>query len=166
MKFADNEHRQFFEDMVQKTGTFNDNYRLAVFYVLGILPDTRRWINDIYNFEERTMKPNALKKAWQTSGNIRVTRMAFNLFNGFDGKIGKRKIDDPEKYTPYALFDSFNADYFLEAIKLLNGVYKYQVQSVSVDKESIKHQIQTLSAEIESTKKEGHLLDARTEQTR
>ena len=165
MKFADNEHRKFFEDMVQKTGTFSDNYRMALFYVLGLLPDTRRWINDIYDFKEKAIKFSALKKPWQTSGNIRVTRMAFNLYNGFEGKVGNRKIDDPAKYTPYWLFDTMNADYFLEAIKLLNGVYKFQTQTVSADNDSIKHQIQTLSADIESTKKEGRLSDTRTEPT-
>jgi len=54
----------------------------------------------------------------------------------------------------------------LEAIKLLNGVYKFQTQTVSADNDSIKHQIQTISADIESVKKEGRLPDARTEQTR
>ena len=74
MKFADNEHRKFFEDMVQKSGTSGDNYRMALFYVLGLLPDTRRWINDIYDFKEKTPKHSALKKPWQTSGNIKVTQ--------------------------------------------------------------------------------------------
>ena len=166
MKFANNEHRQFFEDMVQKTGTLGDNYRMAVFYVLGMLPDTRRWINDIYDFNEKTVKYSALKKPWQTSGNIRVTRMAFNLFNGFEGKIGNRKIDDPKKYTPYLLFDSMNADYFLEAIRMLNGDYKYQTQTLFANKDSIKHQIQTHSAEKEYIKKEGRFPDARTEDIR
>jgi len=126
MKFVDNEHRQFYEDTVRKAGATGDCYREALFYVLGMLPDTRRWIDDIYNFDEKIIKTSALKKPWQTSGNMRVTRMAFNLYNGFNGIVGNRKIDDPDKYSPYWLFDIGNMDFFLEAIRLLNGVYKRQ----------------------------------------
>ena len=125
MKFVDNEHRLFYETTVQKANALNDWYRQALLYTLGILPDTRRHINDIYDFEERIIKINALKKEWQTSGSMRVTRMAFNLYNGFMGYDGKRKIDDQSKYSPYQLFDVLNADYFLEAIRLLNGAYRH-----------------------------------------
>jgi len=135
MKFLDDEHRLFYEAAVQKAGAYDDSYRQALFYVLGMLPDTRRHIDDIYDFREKCIKPGALKRGWQTSGNIRVTRMAFNLYNGFEGKVGNRKIDDPAKYTPYWLFDTHNADYFLEAIRILNGVYRNQVPVITTDKD-------------------------------
>jgi len=126
MKFVDIEHRLFYEANVQRANAVNDWYRQALFYTLGILPDTRRHINDIYDFQERIIKIGALKKDWQTSGSMRVTRMAFNLYNGFMGHDGERKIDDPSKYCPYQLFDVSNEDYFLEAIRLLNGVYRHR----------------------------------------
>ena len=150
MKFVDNEHRKFFESIVQKTGAADDNNRQAMFYVLGMLPDTRRRINELYDFEKNSYKLDALKKPWQTSGSLRATRMAFNLYNGFDGRVGSRKIDDPAKYTPFRLFDYNNADYFLEAIRLLTGVYRNQMLALASDKDtSLKPKLSVARTDLE-----------------
>jgi len=132
MKFADDEHRLFYETTVQKANAANDWYRQALFYTLGILPDTRRHINDIYDFKERIIRTDAIKEEWQTSGSMRVTRMAFNLYNGFMGHDGNLEIDDPSKYSPYQLFDVLNAEYFFEAVLILNGVYR-RCEPISLD---------------------------------
>lgn len=79
MEFIDRDHKDFFERMVAKTGTEKDPYRKALFYTLGLIDTTRRNIGDIYNFNEHCPKFSAIRKPWQTSTSMRVTRLAFNL---------------------------------------------------------------------------------------
>lgn len=51
---------------------------------LGIDRDTREHINRIYDFKSGCVKTECLHEGWQTSGSVRIVRMAFNLY--CDGK--------------------------------------------------------------------------------
>lgn len=66
-------------------------------------------IHDCFNFRDDVIRPDCLSRGWQTSGSSRVTRMAFNLWNGWnaDGLA-----------TPYELFATSDASFMLEAIRL------------------------------------------------
>ena len=89
LRFASPEHRDFFLDMMSEARR-NDCYHRAFFYVMGIAPHG----------------------GWQTSGTVRVCRLAFNLWNGYT---------DPEHsnaYSPEDLFCCEFAPYFMEGVKI------------------------------------------------
>lgn len=115
MNFIDKAHKDFFLECVERANAQSDPYHLALFYTLGLTADTRNHIADLYNFKEKAIVFEGLTAGWQTSGSIRITRLAFNLYNGFNGD---ERIDHPELYTPYELFCDHNAPYMFEAVKL------------------------------------------------
>lgn len=123
MRYIETEHQAFYERMVEKTGSCNDPYRKALFYTLGLTDETRRHIEEIYDFQERGIDFDCLHKPWQTGGTLKVTRLAFNLYNGFSGTLGEEEIDAPELYTPYNLLDTGYRGYFFEAVILRYGGY-------------------------------------------
>ena len=109
--FASKEQREFFGEMLEKSKSL-DCYHQSFFYCMGICEDTRRNINRLFDFVYDQIRPEGLRDSWQTSGSVRVTRLAFNLWNGYIEK-GKSRM-----FTPYELFDCGYAPYFYEAIRL------------------------------------------------
>ena len=115
MRFSDKMPHELFEVCIILTAARSDPYRRALFYALGLTADTLDHITDLYNFEEKGIEFDGLSAGWQTSTSMRITRLAFNLYNGWNGEDG---IDRPEFYTPYELFSDGLAGYMLEAVKL------------------------------------------------
>lgn len=126
IKFNSVEHRNFFMECMQESKS-HDTYHQAIFYTLGINKDCRSNFNAIFDKETDRIKPDALYEAWQTSGSECVTRLAFNLWNGFVEE-GHEKDS-----TPYDLFACEHAPYFFEAIKLRFPEYCKEYQSKSND---------------------------------
>ena len=108
IKFKNKEHGKFYERCLGLCGC-SDPYHRAFFYTMGISSETRMHIHDCFNFRDDVIRPDCLSRGWQTSGSSRVTRMAFNLWNGWnsDGLA-----------TPYELFATSDASFMLEAIRL------------------------------------------------
>ena len=115
MKFMDNEHRAFFEQQTARAHAEGDTYRKAMFYALGLTDTTRRHIEEIYDFANHCPRFNVMRKAWQTSSSVQVTRLAFNLYNGYDGS---GKTDPHSAYTPYELFATGFMEYMFEALRI------------------------------------------------
>lgn len=111
--FKDIDHEQFYEGNLRMTHSQHDPYRQAFFYVLGITPQTRQHIQDLYDYEEQAIRLDALEQGWQTSTSIKMTRLAFNLYNGYSGDSETRR-DNPSQYSPYQLFDTGLMPYFLK----------------------------------------------------
>ena len=111
IRFASLEHRDFFLDMISKARR-NDCYHRAFFYVMGIAPETRANIRQMFDFKQDCIEPEGMHGGWQTSGTVRVCRLAFNLWNGYAEK-GEERMS-----TPYEIFDCGYAPYFFEAIRL------------------------------------------------
>lgn len=126
IKFNSVEHRNFFMECMQESKS-HDTYHQAIFYALGINKDCRSNFNAIFDKETDRIKPDALYEAWQTSGSECVTRLAFNLWNGFVEE-GHEKDS-----TPYDLFACEHAPYFFEAIKLRFPEYCKEYQSKNND---------------------------------
>ena len=61
----------------------DDSYYSSFFYCVGISEDTRNHVDRMFDFKERLIKPEALHEGWQTGGSARLTRLAFNLWNGY-----------------------------------------------------------------------------------
>ncbi|MFT8889452.1 MAG: DUF6075 family protein [Ethanoligenens sp.] len=118
MKFRNKYHQEFYEQMIIRAGCAGDHYREALFYTLGIIDETRRHIGDLYDFTNHCPNFRAWKAAWQTSSSTRVTRLAFNLYNGFNGG-NARGHDSAAQYTPYEIFCDALMPWMFEAVKLL-----------------------------------------------
>lgn len=109
-KFASKEHENFFYSMLKKCGN-HDSYHRAFFYCVGISETTRANVGRLFDFEQHHIKPEGLHEGWQTGGSVRLTRLAFNLWNGYV------EPGDERMSTPYEMFDCGYAPYFYEAIK-------------------------------------------------
>ena len=64
-----------------------------------------------------------LHEGWQTSGSVRVVRMAFNLYcNGtpsvFDYEDAEEQVDECRQYTVEEIFCCAYAPYFWQAIQI------------------------------------------------
>lgn len=110
IKFASKEHENFFFSMLAKCGN-TDSYHRAFFYCVGISDTTRRNVGRIFDFKKDCINPDGLHEGWQTGGTVRLTRLAFNLWNGYVEEREERLS------TPYEIFDCGYAPYFYEAIR-------------------------------------------------
>lgn len=120
--FKDMKHSDFFEDCIKDAKVrYDDTCRRAFFYVIGILPDTRAHIKRIWDFKNNCPQAAALCDPWQTSGTIKMCRLAFNLYNGHHHVGDSWETLEPDTsgdFTPYELFATSDAAYMLEAIKI------------------------------------------------
>ena len=98
IRFASAEHRDFFLRMMSEARK-NDCYHQSFFYVMGIAPETRANIRQMFDFKQDCIKPEGMHGGWQTSGTVRVCRLAFNLWNGYT---------EPEHSNAYSPEDLFS----------------------------------------------------------
>ena len=110
LRFASPEHRDFFLDMMSEARR-NDCYHRAFFYVMGIAPETRANIRQMFDFKQDCIEPDGMHGGWQTSGTVRVCRLAFNLWNGYT---------DPERSNAYSPEDLFCCELTIVSDRFLN----------------------------------------------
>lgn len=79
---------------------------------MGIAPETRANIQQMFNFKEDCIEPDGMHGGWQTSGTVRVCRLAFNLWNGYT------EPEQSNAFSPEDLFCCEFAPYFMEGIKI------------------------------------------------
>lgn len=88
--FISDAHEKFYYEKLQEV-RYQDVYHKALCYCLGINGDTRKNADRIYNFKTGSVKTKCLHEGWQTSGSLKVVRMAFNLYCNstptFDGDV-------------------------------------------------------------------------------
>lgn len=82
IRFRNTAHRDFFLENMMKCRV-NDCYHRAFFYVMGIAGETRRNINQMFDFKNDCIEPEGMHAGWQTSGTVKVCHLAFNLWNGY-----------------------------------------------------------------------------------
>ena len=97
LRFASKEHKQFFFAMMEEVKK-KDSYHQAFFYCVGISDMTRDNVKRLFSFREDRINPAALHEGWQTSGSMRITRLAFNLWNGYSEK-GMERMSTCLLYT-------------------------------------------------------------------
>ena len=90
---------------------------------LASVVDTRRNINSIYDFKTGCVKTECLHEGWQTSGSMKVVRMAFNLYcNGTpsvdDYAKTEEQVNECRQYTVEDLFCCAYAPFFWPAIQI------------------------------------------------
>lgn len=69
---------------------------------MGIAPETRANIRQMFDFKQDCIEPDGMHGGWQTSGTVRVCRLAFNLWNGYT---------DPEHSNAYSPEDLFCCEF-------------------------------------------------------
>jgi len=117
IKFLDERHQSFYQDMVEKASAHGDRYRQALFYVLGLTDATRWHITSLYDFGEGVIIFSGLDEAWQTGETKILTRLAFNLYSGyFDCNDGGYHL-----YTPYFLFSTEFMEFCFEGVRIRNS---------------------------------------------
>lgn len=124
--FKDIEHLIFFKNNVDRTGSENNTYRKAFFYTVGILPLTREHIDSLYDFESNCPLLEAISEVWQTDRTLQLCRLALNLYNGFRHNCTLCDDLEPDmsgNFTPYELFETPDAFFMLEAIKIRYPAY-------------------------------------------
>lgn len=77
--FKNQAHEDFYQRYLPKC-RYQDVYHKALVYCLGIDRDTREHVDRIYDFRTGNVKPECLHEGWQTSGSVKIVRMAFNLY--------------------------------------------------------------------------------------
>ena len=118
IKFKDKKHQQAYEEYIKISKIRNsDVERKSLFYLLAMFPETRGMIHTLYDFKNNWINHEGLSQGWQTSGTLACCKLAFNLYNSFDG------IEDDEayKYSVINIFtyvDNDNKNYFFEAIRI------------------------------------------------
>lgn len=120
--FISREHEKFYHEKLKKV-RYQDVYHKALVYCLGISADTRAHIDSIYNFKEGYVKPECLQEGWQTSGSVRVVRMAFNLYcNGTpsvcENMEVEKQLKECRQYAAEELFCCVYAPFFWQAIQI------------------------------------------------
>ncbi|MCI8639331.1 MAG: hypothetical protein HFG41_09375 [Coprococcus sp.] len=120
--FKNKEHKKFFETYLPKC-RYQDSYHMALVYCLGIDRDTRTNVNRIYDFKTGNVRTECLQEGWQTSGSVKIVRMAFDLYcNGtpsvFDSEDAEKQLQECFCYTVGELFCCSYAKYFWEAMKI------------------------------------------------
>ncbi len=120
--FKNQAHKDFYLEYLQKCRN-QDVYHKALVYCLGIDRDTREHVDRIYDFETGYVKTECLHEGWQTSGSMKIVRMAFNLYcNGIPSVHGihdaAEQLKECQAYTAEEIFCCCYAQYFWEAIKI------------------------------------------------
>ena len=122
MEFIDEEHEVFWNEMYKTMQEYGktDVYYKSIVYTLGICPMTRQNFNEIFNIEEGAININSLKSAWQTGSSVRVTRMAFSLWNkcNYDSERDFKRGRTSKLYNVSEIFCCNYAPYFAEALKI------------------------------------------------
>lgn len=108
--FKNKEHEKFYKEYLPQC-RYQDVYHKALVYCLGIDRDTRDHVKQIYDFRTGDVKPECLREEWQTSGSMKIVRMAFNLYcNGtpsvynYDDSDTDGQLKEIQCYTVEELF--------------------------------------------------------------
>ena len=127
--FVNDAHEKFYYEKLKKM-QYQDEYHMALCYCLGINSDTRKHIDSIYSFETGCVRLECLQASWQTSGSMKVVRMAFNLYcNGtpsVDEDITiEEQLYECRQYSVEELFCCEYAPFFWQAIQIRYPEYTY-----------------------------------------
>lgn len=114
IKFLNAHHKTNYEKLINKMN-LKDDYHLPLAYLFSLNSDCYKHINDLFDFEDDSIKIDGLNKAWQTSTSLQTVRLAFNLWNGYCYD-GNDEVDS--NFCVNNIFCCSYAEYFSQAIKL------------------------------------------------
>ncbi len=113
LKFYDDEHKNFYIERTENKDL--DCYNKSLIYLLGLTAETRNNLNKLYDEVSKEIKIEGTDEKFHTGTSFAVTKLAFNLFNGYCGLEDRQA----RQYTVENIFcyKEF-AEYFYEAIKI------------------------------------------------
>ena len=146
MVFANEEHEKFYYEKLEQARDQDCHYK-ALIYILGISEDTRNHFGQIYDMKSGNIKTECLHQGWQTSGSVRVVRLAFHLYTNGTPSINDYKRRDEQvrecrEYSISGIFCCGYAMYFWEGIKLRYPEYcrkQKSVEEIFAEMEEIKN---------------------------
>jgi len=122
MVFVNEEHERFYREKLAQVRC-QDAYHMALIYILGISEDTRAHFDRIYDIHSDNLWTECLKEGWQTSGSLRVVRLAFNLYTDGTPSVddyegSEDQMDECQAYSVSDIFCCEYALYFWQGIML------------------------------------------------
>lgn len=86
--FLNGRHEVQFDELVVRDGCKDDIEREALFFVLAGSDDLYVKASRIYDFEDRSIRPEALEgEVDLSSGSRALVLLAFNLYNGWQASV-------------------------------------------------------------------------------
>lgn len=136
--FADEEHKKFFEEKYEEAKSMRktDVYYTSLIYTLSIAETTREHFDEIFDLKNGEVQLNAIDKAFQTDTSLKVTRLAFSLWNHsivFDNEESLQNDIISTHYNPSEIFCCTYAPYFYEAIKIRYPEYTGEKTNIFLD---------------------------------
>ena len=104
IKFKDAQHEERFNELRERIR--DDVYRLPAAYLFALNDECYRHVNELYDFDANAIAPEGLEAEWQTGTSRRCTKLAFNLYNGWE----QCNVSD--------VFACSDGVYMLEAVKI------------------------------------------------
>lgn len=118
IKFYDDEHELTYNKLCNQMMSL-DCYHQTIAYLISLDSVCRQHIADMFDFEEDVIIPECLRKPWQTGTSKKTTRLAFNLWNGYNSEGEPLEEEQPStNYTPEHIFACSYAPYYWQAIQL------------------------------------------------
>lgn len=114
MIFKDERHESLFWLILDEMDN-DDVYHTALAYLIALDNVCRNHINDIYDFDECSIKPSCLYKLWQTGTSLKTTFLAFNLYT--DGTLFC-KDNEVLFFSVSEVFCCSYAPYYWQALKI------------------------------------------------
>lgn len=123
VKFMDAEHEANYLRYLYRMRSRDVYHRCAAY--LMALDILRGDAERLFDFENDSIRPQALEEAWQTHGTLRATKLMFNLWNGWSNDAEYDEHGRFEScgdlvpgYTPAELFGTSYDEVFFEAIRI------------------------------------------------
>lgn len=119
MIFKDDIHQERYEQILARMNN-DDPYHKAAAYLIALNDDIFRHAEDVFDFEDDSIRHEGLRCGWQTGTSSRTTRLIFSLWNGC---CQDHAAENPEEtscyYTVDSIFCNTNfAPYFYEAVRI------------------------------------------------
>lgn len=137
IEFKNEKHKQNYQGIFIKMKCKNCVYQTAAYLMslADLVPE------DVFDFEDNSIKPEGLYAPWQTAPKQKATRLMFNLWNDYCNDIDESgKWATSSTYTAYELFCGTTAadrrlqKYFFEAIRIrFNSELKYDFEDIDFD---------------------------------
>lgn len=117
MKFIDKIHEKLYKEICSRM-RYLDCYHYSVAYLIALDKVLRDHIDAVFDFEEDVIKPKCLYMGFQTGTSLKTTRLAFNLWNGFNQDLSSN-------FTVDNIFCCSYAPYYWQAIQLRYPEYSH-----------------------------------------
>lgn len=118
--FFDVSHEAFYVEKLEQAerdGRRVDSYFKSLIYLCGLCSETRAHFSRLFDWEDWCIQPEALSEGWQTGTIGRLTRLAFNLWNGY-GQERPEENHVSARFLPDEIFPCEFQTCFFEAVRL------------------------------------------------